>query len=304
MSMAREHGFKTGIATRGDTGLALANDLLPDAITLDLKLPAIDGWSVLDRLKRNARTRHIPVHVISVVDRQRRGISVGAFAYLEKPVSRDALEGALGHISRFLDRSARLLLIVEDNTDERQNIAGMLGEDGSVEVTAVSNSAEALRALDEREYDCMVVDLVLPELDGIRLIEIVKGRPRYKDLPIIVYTGKDLSREEEQELKRDAQSVIVKSGSHSAEKLVSDTALTGPRRARRRARSRGPRSRARARSTGTAWPARRSSSWTMTSATSTRSRACSRATRWRSSTRRTARAASRRSSRTRTSTWS
>ncbi len=121
---------------------------------------------MLDRLKRNVRTRHIPVHVISVVDRQRRGVSVGAFAYLEKPVSREALEGAMTHIARYIERSVRLLLLVEDNSEERSTIASLLGGGDDVEVVAVSSSEEALRALDEKEFDCMVVDLVLPELDG------------------------------------------------------------------------------------------------------------------------------------------
>src|SRR5258705_2222128 len=104
VGMAREKGFKAVVATRGDTGLALANELLPSAITLDIQLPVVDGWSILDRLKRNPRTRHIPVHVISVVDRHQRGATLTAFAYLEKPVSLEALDMALRRINTFLDR--------------------------------------------------------------------------------------------------------------------------------------------------------------------------------------------------------
>src|SRR5213076_2720491 len=118
VGMAREKGFKAVVATRGDTGLALANELQPDAITLDIQLPVVDGWSVLDRLKRNPRTRHIPVHVISVIDHRHRAATGGAFAYLEKPVTQEALEGAFGHISRFLDRKVRHLLLVEDDAQQ------------------------------------------------------------------------------------------------------------------------------------------------------------------------------------------
>src|SRR5262249_21646399 len=112
-SMAHDKGFKVVVATRGDTGLALANELQPDAITLDIQLPVVDGWSILDRLKRNPRTRHIPVHVISVVEKSKRGASMGALAYLEKPVSTETLETAFRHITTFLDRPTKRLLLVE-----------------------------------------------------------------------------------------------------------------------------------------------------------------------------------------------
>ena len=128
MGMARESGFKVVVANRGDTGLSLANELQPDAITLDIQLPVVDGWKVLDRLKRNPRTRHIPVHVISVVDAKRRGSSLGAFAYLEKPVSKEALDGAFEHIKDFLDRKVRRLLLVEDDAHERRSITALVGD--------------------------------------------------------------------------------------------------------------------------------------------------------------------------------
>src|SRR5207237_7614661 len=104
VGMAREKGFKAVVATRGYTGLALANELQPVAITLDIQLPVVDGWSVLDRLKRNPRTRHIPVHVISIVEKSRKGAAMGAFAYLEKPVSKEALDGAFDHIAGFVNK--------------------------------------------------------------------------------------------------------------------------------------------------------------------------------------------------------
>jgi HAMP domain-containing protein/signal transduction histidine kinase/CheY-like chemotaxis protein len=222
--MAREQGFKVAVAGRGDVGLRLARELVPDAITLDIQLPVMDGWSVLDRLKRDPNTRHIPVHVISVVDRHQRGASVGAFAYLEKPVSKEALEGALSHISSFLDRPVKLLLVVEDERAQRQSIAALLTHE-SVEVTTVSNGREALAALESREFDCMVFDLMLPDADGVQLLEDVKARPRFRDLPVIVYTNKDLSPAEERQLKRHAESIILKGGLHAPERLADDAAL-------------------------------------------------------------------------------
>jgi CheY-like chemotaxis protein len=225
LQMAHDKGFKVIAAARGDIGLALANQYRPDAITLDIQLPGVDGWTVLDRLKRSPSTRHIPVHVISVDEMNRRGAALGAFAYLEKPVSREALDGAFQHISTFLDRSVRLLLLVEDDETQRDSIIELVGEGDDVKVTAVRTAEDALTALDGGEFDCMVVDLVLPGDDGIRLIEKVRTRERYRELPIIVYTGKELTPEDEEALKKHTQSVVLKSGVHSPEKLLSETAL-------------------------------------------------------------------------------
>jgi CheY-like chemotaxis protein/GAF domain-containing protein len=225
VGMAREKGYKAVVATRGDTGLAMANELQPAAITLDIQLPVIDGWTVLDRLKRNPRTRHIPVHVISVVDDRKRCATLGAYAYLEKPVSKDALEGAFHHISSFLDRPVKRLLLVEDDEKERRSIGELVGVGADVEYTAVGSAEEALAQLHGREYDCMVVDLVLPGLDGFRLLDQVRSEERLQWLPIVVYTGRDLTREEEQRLKKHAESVILKTGTQSHERLLHDTSL-------------------------------------------------------------------------------
>jgi CheY-like chemotaxis protein len=224
VAMAREKGFKAVVATRGDVGLALANELQPAAITLDIQLPVVDGWAILDRLKRNPRTRHIPVHVISVMERSKKGTTMGAFSYLEKPVSKEALEGAFTHISQFIDKKVKKLLLVEDDKVQQESIADLVaGED--VEVVAVPSAKEALEALDKGDLDSVVLDLVLPDGDGATLLEEIKTQPRFHDLPVIVYTVKDLSKKEEQRLKRYAESVIVKTGTSSPEKLLSDTAL-------------------------------------------------------------------------------
>ncbi len=225
VGMARERGFKAVVATRGDTGLALANELQPTAITLDIQLPVVDGWSILDRLKRNPRTRHIPVHVISIVEKSKKGAAMGAFAYLEKPVSKDALAGAFTHIQTFLDKKVKRLLLVEDDANDARSINELVGEGDDVAVTVVSTGEAALQELESGEFECVVLDLMLGDVDGTKLLEQIKTQPRFRDLPVIVYTGKELSKKEELRLKKFAESVILKSGAASPEKLLSDTAI-------------------------------------------------------------------------------
>jgi signal transduction histidine kinase/CheY-like chemotaxis protein/HAMP domain-containing protein len=240
VNLARENHFRAVVATRGDTGLALANELIPDAITLDIQLPVIDGFRVLDRLKRSARTRHIPVHVISVMERSQKGAALGAFAFLEKPVNKEAIEGAFAHLATFLEARVRQLLLVEDDATEQSQLMEVLGAaDGDVQITAVSTAQGALEELETKTHDCMVVDLFLPELEGIRLIEEVKTQPRFADMPVVVYTNKDLTESEDLKLKKYAQSVILKAGPLSKDRLIEDTSLflhrvapDGPKRAR------------------------------------------------------------------------
>jgi CheY-like chemotaxis protein len=225
VGMAREKGFKAVVATRGDTGLALANELQPTAITLDIQLPVVDGWSILDRLKRNPRTRHIPVHVISIVEKSKRGASMGAFAYLEKPVSKDALEGAFSHIQTFVDKKVKRLLLVEDDQTQARSIGNLVGEGDDVSVTTATSGEAALQELESGDFDCVVLDLILADVDGSKLLEQIKTQPRFRDLPVVVYTAKELSKKEEARLKKFAESVILKSGAASPEKLLSDTAI-------------------------------------------------------------------------------
>ncbi|ATB50771.1 HAMP domain-containing protein [Corallococcus macrosporus] len=224
VQMAREKGFKALVATRGDTGLSMANEFQPHAITLDIQLPVVDGWSVLDRLKRSPRTRHIPVHVISVMDKH-QGNSQGAFGYLTKPVSKEGLERVFNQLASFLERKERRLLLVEDDDVQRDSLVKLLSEGGDVVVTAVATGEEVLQSLEAGEFDCVVIDLMLPDTDGIRLVEEVKTQNRFRDLPIVIYTGKELTPKDEARLRRYTGSVILKSGTKSPEQLLSDTAL-------------------------------------------------------------------------------
>ena len=224
LGMAREKGFKGIVAGRGDIGLALARRFKPDAITLDLVLPILDGWRVLDALKHDPRTRHIPVHIISGTDEERNQIlRKGALAFLKKPVTTEALAEALGSVKGFIERRVKSLLIVEDDDVQRESILQLIGN-GDVHTNAVGTAAEALALLKEKHFDCMVLDLGLPDMAGVAVIETIKGDLGLHDLPIVVYTGRDLSQEEEIELRRLTEAIIVKSA-RSPEQLLDETAL-------------------------------------------------------------------------------
>jgi CheY-like chemotaxis protein len=203
--------------------MKLVHSFRVDAITLDLRLPDRDGWSVLDRLKHDHRTRHIPVHIISAQDEQQRGLRLGALSYLQKPVSKEALDAALTEIKRFVERPVKNLLVVEDNEGQRKAIVELIGNH-DVHTTAVGTGKQALAALREQPFDCAVIDLGLPDMTGFNLIEKIKTRTEHSDLPIIVYTGRALSRREETELRRVAEAIVVKDVS-SPERLFDETTL-------------------------------------------------------------------------------
>jgi CheY-like chemotaxis protein len=223
LSMARDRGFKGVVALRGDDGLTIARRILPSAILLDLQLPAIDGLRILEQLKAHPQTRHIPVHVLSGLDKKKEGLSLGAVAYLEKPVSKDSLEDTFAHISGFLDRKASKLLIVEDDERERNSMMELIGTEG-VETTAVGSIDEAIQALGRDRYDCMVLDLSLKGGSGFELLEKIGTREELRSLPVIVYTGRDLSSQEETRLKKFARSIILKDA-RSPERLLAETTL-------------------------------------------------------------------------------
>jgi CheY-like chemotaxis protein/signal transduction histidine kinase/HAMP domain-containing protein len=219
---ARARGFKCMVTGRGESGLALARAQRPQAITLDLHLPDVDGWRVLEALKSDPATRHIPLHIISVQEDESRGLREGAIAHLSKPVAAEALEEALGRIHSFIERKTRNLLVIEDDPAQRQNIVELIGN-GEVQTTAVETGREGLAALQRQQYDCVVLDLGLPDISGFEFLEEVK-RAGFTHLPIIVYTARALPKEQETELRRVAQTIIVKDV-RSPERLVDETAL-------------------------------------------------------------------------------
>ncbi|QLE40345.1 response regulator [Nostoc sp. C052] len=223
LDMARQQGFKTIVALHSKQGLALAEQFKPNAIMLDIHMPEMDGWTVLDRLKHKPDTRHIPVHILSVDERQQRGLNLGAITYLQKPVSPEALTQVLTDIKGFIERQVKNLLIVEDDPVQAQSIIELIGN-GDVQSTAVGTGAEALSILRSHHFDCMVLDLGLPDMSGFALIEQIKLEPRLLKLPIIVYTGKELSRQEETQLRGLAETIIIKNV-RSPERLLDETAL-------------------------------------------------------------------------------
>jgi hypothetical protein len=223
LDMARQQGFKGLVATRGNVGLAMAQQFNPTAIMLDIRLPIMDGWTVLDRLKHNPKTRHIPVHVMSVEEGLQRCLRQGAIACLQKPISSEVLLNALARIREFVDRPVKALLIVEDDELQRQSMAELIDSD-DVEITTAGTGQEALEALNLGRFDCLVLDLILPDISGFELIEQIKQNPNLSYLPIVIYTGKELTSQEEAQLRRIADTIIIKDA-RSPERLLDETAL-------------------------------------------------------------------------------
>ena len=221
--LAHEQGFQCVVAGTADEGIALARQFLPSAVILDVNLPDHSGLTVLDRLKRNAATRHIPVHVVSIHDYTDVALSEGAVGYLLKPVKREELVAALKRLETRLQTRVRRLLVVEDDAEQRRAIEALLAV-GDVEIVSAETGGAALALLDEKAFDCMVLDLSLPDMSGFDLIDRLAGNEALQYPPIIVYTGRDLTADEELRLRRTSKSVIVK-GAKSPERLLDEVTL-------------------------------------------------------------------------------
>jgi CheY-like chemotaxis protein len=223
LDLARDRGFRGLVANRADRALQMAKEYRPTAVTLDLRLPDADGWTILDRLKHDPATRHIPVHIISVEENWQRGLRLGASDFMTKPATKDSLSDALTTLHEFVDRPVKRLLVVEDDEVARQSIVELIGA-GDVETTTVGTGEEALAELQRQPFDCMVLDLGLPDMTGFQLITRVKGEIGLRKLPTVVYTGKQLTAREDAELRRLAESVVIKDAG-SPERLLDETAL-------------------------------------------------------------------------------
>jgi CheY-like chemotaxis protein/HAMP domain-containing protein len=221
---AHERGFKALLAMQGQTALALAKQYRPDAITLDMQLPDTSGWAILDLLKHDSTTRHIPVHIISVEEGEdERGRKLGALACTPKPVDKEALSQAFIRMEDFLARKVKNLLVVEDDPAERDRIVELIGH-GDVQITTAANGSDALAALKQTHFDCLVLDLGLPDTTGYEVIEKIKKDPSLRALPIIVYTARELTQEENNRIKKAGKSVIVKDV-RSPERLLDEVTL-------------------------------------------------------------------------------
>jgi CheY-like chemotaxis protein len=223
MEQAHATGFKVLVAMRGGDALALAREFKPTAISLDVFLPDMLGWTVLSQLKQDPALRHIPVQIVTLDEDRQHGLARGAFSFVPKPTTTEGLESAFIRIRDYAVPRSRRLLVIEDNQAEQLSIAELLGHD-DVEIDLVGSGAEGLAAMRESAYDCVVLDLRLPDMSGFDVLEQVRDDPALSDLPIVVFTGKELSPEEDARLHALARSVVVK-GVESPERLLDETAL-------------------------------------------------------------------------------
>lgn len=222
VKQCHEKKFKCIASPTGEEGLELAMKHLPKAIILDIKLPGIDGWKVLDILKKEPKTRHIPVHIMSGEDENFDAYKKGAIGYLTKPIASEDLDSAFGKLEGYIKRKMGSLLIIEDDKNLRKSIKTLIGED-DVKISDVSTGKEAIEIIKKEHFDCVVLDLGLPDMSGIELINQLEAEDLDKP-PIIVYTGMDLTKEENDELRKHAETVIIK-GVKSEERLLDETAL-------------------------------------------------------------------------------
>ena len=223
VALAHELDFDCVVAGTAEEALALAGELRPNGILLDIGLPDVSGLSVLERLKRNPDTRHIPVHVVSATDRSQVARELGAIGFAIKPTTRERLVSAIEQLEQTSQRDVRRLLIVEDDSELRRNLELLLGRD-QLQIVAVGTLAGALEQLSTVTFDCMVMDLSLPDGSGYDLLEHMAGNDDVGFPPVIVYTGRALGREEEQRLRRYSKSIIIK-GARSPERLLDEVTL-------------------------------------------------------------------------------
>ncbi|MBB2494375.1 response regulator [Aquipseudomonas ullengensis] len=221
--LARELGYACLVAQGADEGVALAQQFRPDAILLDMQLPDGSGLGVLQRLKDDPLTRHIPVHVVSVDDRSEAALHLGAIGYAFKPTTREQLKAVFGKLEAKLDQRVKRILLVEDDALQRDSIARLIGDE-DIEIAAVESAGEALALLRSTVFDCMIIDLKLPDMQGNELLQRMASEEICSFPPVIVYTGRNLTRDEEAELLKYSRSIIIK-GARSPERLLDEVTL-------------------------------------------------------------------------------
>ena len=221
--LAHELGYNCLVAHAADEGFDLAAAFIPDAILLDMRLPDHSGLTVLQRLKELPSTRHIPVHVISVEDRQEAALQMGAIGYAVKPTTREELKDVFARLEAKLTQKVKRILLVEDDALQRDSIARLIGDD-DIEITAVGFAQDALELLRDNAYDCMIIDLKLPDMLGNELLKRMSTDEICAFPPVIVYTGRNLTRDEEAELLKYSRTIIIK-GARSPERLLDEVTL-------------------------------------------------------------------------------
>jgi CheY-like chemotaxis protein/signal transduction histidine kinase/HAMP domain-containing protein len=223
LDLARDMGFKVLAAMRGADALELAKQYQPTAVSLDVFLPDMLGWTVLSQLKQSPLTRHIPVQVITHDEDRQHALAQGAFSFVTKPATSEGVQEALQKIKEYAQPRRKRLLVVEDNAAEQMSIRELLGHD-DIEISFAGTGDDALRTLRESSFDCVVLDLRLPDMTGFEVLEKIRSDIAIGDVPVVVFTGRELSQDEESRLHSMARSIVVK-GVESPERLLDETAL-------------------------------------------------------------------------------
>lgn len=223
LEFVRLRNYKGIVAAQGNTGLSLVRYYRPDAIILDMKLPVMDGVEVLKHLKNAPDLRHIPVQIISGYDKRKEGMELGAFNFIQKPISKDEMNHSFDKIEDFISKKLKKLLIVEDNETQNKAIRELVGN-GDVKSFSAYSGKESFEMLNKDNFDCVIVDLGLPDMSGFDLLEKIKANDKLKKIPIIVYTGRDLSKEENARLLKLSNTVVLKTA-NSHERLLDETML-------------------------------------------------------------------------------
>jgi CheY-like chemotaxis protein len=223
LDLAADYGLEGHICSDGEAGLEYASHYRPSAIILDIGLPGIDGWQVMEKLKADPRTKDIPVHFLSGRDERKKALELGAIDFLTKPAKQDDILSAFAKIEGAIETNVRRLLVVEDSEIQHESIRELFDQKG-VEITAATSGEEALKALRETVFDCMILDLTLPDMSGFELLETLHASESYDSVPVVIYTGKDMTREEEAKLRKYADRIILKT-ERSHERLLNEASL-------------------------------------------------------------------------------
>ncbi|WOH68778.1 HAMP domain-containing protein [Bradyrhizobium sp. BWA-3-5] len=223
IDLARDKGFKVLVASRGAEALELAKQFQPAAVSLDVFLPDMLGWTVLSQLKHNPLTRHIPVQIITLDEDRQHALARGAFSFVNKPTTTEGVSAALSQIKEYAKPRRKRLLIVEDNAAEQMSITELLGHD-DIEIVTADTGADALSTLRNQPCDCVVLDLRLPDMSGFEVLDRLRNDETLSNVPVVVFTGRELSAEEDAELHTMARSIVVK-GVESPERLLDETSL-------------------------------------------------------------------------------
>ncbi len=223
MDFSRKQGYKCLSAVRGDQGIAMAEQYKPLAILLDIQLPVKDGWQVMQELKSNPATRHIPVHIMSSMEVKKESLLKGAVDFINKPVALEQMSGIFARLEDALTRHPKKVLIIEENQKHAKALSYFLGN-FNIHSETSEKVQESISLLQKKEVDCVILDMGVPDKNAYETLEEVKKTPGLENLPIIIFTGKNLSKAEENRIKHYADSIVVKTA-HSYQRILDEVGL-------------------------------------------------------------------------------